>query len=117
MTTLRQHLTERRKNRIIYAMDDQAPLVDYADLGRRFKAARILAGHESVTAGCDAIADQTGLHIPHRAMYAIEKGEQHPSIEQYMAVLMTYRPPYGGDFLLPAFRDDVRKALRPDGAH
>ena len=65
-------------------------VVDYADLGRRVKAARIIAGHESVAAGCEAIRERTDLDIPVRTMYAIEKGAHSVTIEQYVAILAGY---------------------------
>lgn len=89
------------------------PLVDKLTLGRIFRAARIYAGLDSVSGAAQAIKEKTGLEVSDRTIYAVERGEQLPSIEQFMAFLITYSPPRGGDFLLEAFREDVRQALRP----
>lgn len=93
---------------------ENTPLVDKETLGRIFRSARIYAGLDSVAEAAQRIQEATGLHVSERSMYAIERGEQLPSVDQFMAFLITYQPPGRGDFLLPAFRDDVRAALRPD---
>lgn len=90
------------------------PILNGTEFGRRAKAARVLAGCDSVKEAVDLIQSESGVHIHPRTLYAIERGEQTPTIEQFMAILIGYKPPAYGDFFVPAFREDVQRAIRPE---
>lgn len=88
------------------------PLIDLVVFGRLVRAARIIAGFESVKAAADAVRERTGITISDRTLYAIERGEQEPTITQLVAFAMAFNPPGGQVFFAQAYRDDVRVMLR-----
>lgn len=82
-------------------------LVDLEILGRRLRAARIAAGYDSVKDVAAALEDQLGVVIPDRTVYAIERGEQMPSLAQFVALGYVYNPPGGDAFFSPAFDERI----------
>lgn len=78
-------------------------LVDLRAFGRRLRSARILAGYDTVALAALAIFELTGVSISDRTFYAIERGEQMPSLEQFMAFTITFKPPYMWQYWNPAF--------------
>jgi DNA-binding XRE family transcriptional regulator len=86
-------------------------LVDPEVLGRRLRAARIVAGCDRVA---DAVAEvkELGVGLSERTLYAIERGEQLPSIEQYAGLVLVYGAHGGIPDLVPAFRPDVVEAMK-----
>lgn len=58
------------------------PIFDRHTYGRLARAARIIAGHDRVEDAAVAITERTGLDLSSRTLYAIERGEQEPSIRQ-----------------------------------
>lgn len=87
--------------------DEQAPLIDTREFGRRAKAARILAGYDSVKDAVFALQDRMGVAISPRQMYAIERGDHMPSVDQFLAIIWGYRPPGFTAFFSTAFREDI----------
>ena len=83
------------------------PLVDSEEFGRRVRAARILARCDRVADACALIEERTGLHMSERTLYAIERGEQAVSLEQFTAIAYGLRPPGGNVFFTPTLRSDV----------
>ena len=77
-------------------------LMDPVIYGRRLRAARIMAGYDRVVDLVDALARKTGVHVSERTAYAIERGEQLPGIDFFMAVIITLNIEEGIDFFLPA---------------
>lgn len=88
-----------------------APLVDRVQMGRLFRAARILAGHDRVEDAVRAVKAATGLQVSSRTWYALERGEQPVTMDQMLAAAITFRPPTGVGFFRDAVRDDVKKYL------
>lgn len=88
-----------------------APMIDAAVVGRRLRAARIMVGHDRVSDACREITKATGAPISERTLYAIERGEQLPTLEQLTAIVMTLDPPGGWAYLMPAYRPDVVEYL------
>lgn len=87
------------------------PLIDPIVYGRLVKAARIMAGYDRVTDAAAGVTRKTGVKMSDRTLYSIERGSHVPSIEQYMALLLTYSPPTGDGFFMQCFREDVRERL------
>lgn len=92
-------------------------LVDRDTLGRMLRAARTIAGFERVADAAHAITEQTGVHFSDRTLYALERGEQSMSLEQFFAVLMTYPTPNGPFFYFKAYRPDLQKMLAAGGTY
>lgn len=88
-----------------------APLVDGKQYGRLLRAARIVAGFDRVEDAAHAVQEMTGVHLTARSLYALERGEQRPTVEVFFAVLMTYRPPGATRFFMGALRDDLQNYL------
>lgn len=85
------------------------PLVDRAQMGRLFRAARIVAGYDRVEDAAAAVQDLSGTHISARTLYALERGEQALTLEHFIGVLLTFRPPGNAGFFLSGFRQDVQR--------
>ena len=71
------------------------PLVDPRAYGRLVRAARILAGFDRVEDASRAIEERTGVTVSTRTLYAIERGEQTTTMEQFAAIAITFDPPSG----------------------
>lgn len=87
-------------------------LVDKEVLGRLIRAARIAAGYESVADAATAIRNNVGDGMSDRTLYAIERGEQSVTLDQFMAILMTFNAPSGPFFYFNAYRQDLQEFLR-----
>lgn len=82
-------------------------IFDRSVYGRLVRAARIIAGHDSVADASKAITEITGLTFSDRTIYALERGEQEPTVAQYMALTLAYRPPGGLVFWEAAFAPEI----------
>lgn len=87
------------------------PIVDRAQMGRLFRASRIVAGFDNVEAAAQAMTERTGMKISARTLYALERGEQMFSLDVVLAAAMTYGPPQGFAFFRGALRPDIIAAL------
>lgn len=87
------------------------PLLDASVVGRRLRGARIVAGFDRVQDACVAI-HELGVSLSERTLYAIERGEQLPSWEQMIALMMVYDPPGGMRYTEPALRADAQEWFR-----
>lgn len=87
------------------------PLIDPMVVGRRLRGSRIVAGYDRVSDACRAIRAVSGVPISERSLYAIERGEQLPNFEQLAGIVMTFDPPGGWGYLMPAFRQDLVEYL------
>lgn len=85
------------------------PLVDKVQMGRLIRAARIVAGYDRVDDAAEAISEMTGTTMSSRTLYALERGEQTISLEQMIAVVMTFRPPGDIVFFEGGTRPDVQQ--------
>lgn len=88
-------------------MMTRSPIVDPIVLGRRLRGARIVAGFDRVTDACKNVALTSGVTISERTLYAVERGQQLPSLDQFFALLMTYDPEGATMYAVPALRADV----------
>lgn len=88
-------------------MDTDEPIFDRCVFGRLLRAARIIAGYESVAEAAAKISETTGVQISDRTLYALERGEQDPTAPQFLAVAVTYRPPAGESYWQSCMRADV----------
>lgn len=93
-------------------MTNGSVIFDRETYGRLVRAARIIAGFDRVEDAAVAIRDTVGFEVSTRSLYAIERGEQEPSIHQYIAIAMTFRPPGGPAYWDTALREDVRDYFR-----
>ena len=83
------------------------PFIDPITLGRLFRAARIMAGYSNVSALADALVERTGVQISARTIYAIERGTQVSTVDQFLALAYTLHPPGGVRFFHAAYRIDL----------
>jgi hypothetical protein len=84
------------------------PIFDGVVYGRLLRAARIIAGFDTVKDCLAHIHERTGLALSERTLYAIERGEQTPTVEQYFAFAIACQPPGGLAYWESAFNDQVR---------
>lgn len=68
---------------------------DRAAFGRLVRAARVIAGIDTVAELSELIARRSNVHLSERTLYAIERGEQDVTVIQYIAIVMTLDPPGG----------------------
>jgi transcriptional regulator with XRE-family HTH domain len=83
------------------------PIFDRHTYGRLLRAARIIAGYDRVEDVPPAILEATGVELSARTIYALERGEQEPTATQFLALVMTLRPPAGETYWQSALRADV----------
>ncbi len=87
---------------------DTEPIFDQHTYGRLARAARIIAGHDRVEDAAQAIHERLGVEISARSLYAIERGEQMPTITQYFAIVLAFTPPGGANYWDSAFSEPVQ---------
>lgn len=92
-------------------------MFDPVAYGRLARAARIIAGHDRVEDAAHAIAELTGVEISARTVYAIERGEQSPSVEQYVALSLAYRPPGGPGYWDGSLSPEAQAFFRERNTH
>lgn len=92
--------------------DEIRPLIDLKEFGKRLKAARILAGHETVKTGAAHLRERTGITISDRTVYSLERGEHMPTVEQYFAILIAYAPPGFLSYWEPCYSEPVLDLIR-----
>jgi hypothetical protein len=85
-------------------------LIDLAVFGRHLRAARILAGFDTVAAAAEHISEEAGISLSERSLGAMERGEQMPSMEQFVAIAFVLNPPGGGSYWMPMLRPDLAAA-------
>jgi transcriptional regulator with XRE-family HTH domain len=85
--------------------------IDLAELGRRLRAARTIAGYDRMTDLATAIEDISGVSVSARSLYAIERGEQMPSFEQVVCIMAALPDSEQRLFVEPAIRDDISARL------
>ena len=93
--------------------DAQAPhnVVDPVIFGRRLRALRIITGYDRVADFANDLRRITGVEVSDRTVYAVERGEQPPTLDFYFAALYVLKPPEGPLYFMPALRGDVADAL------
>lgn len=91
---------------------ESGALLDPAALGRAVRAARVLAGHENIASVTARMRDELGVSVSDRTLYAIERGEQLPSWELVIALILVLEPPGGARFFWSAIRQEhVRRFM------
>lgn len=85
-------------------------ILDAIVFGRRLRALRILNGYDRATDFVAVLRSQYGVDMSERSLYAVERGEQSPSLELFFATVTMLKPEVA--FFAPAFREDVMTTLR-----
>ena len=85
-------------------------VVDKVVFGRRLRAARILHGFDRVTEFTNILRSRYGVDVTDRSVYAIERGEQMPHLDFFVAALALLNPDRG--YFFPSIRGDVVEALK-----
>lgn len=86
-------------------------IFDVHAYGRLLRAARIIAGYPRVEDVPPIILERTGVEMSPRTIYALERGEQTPTVPQYMALTVTLTPPTGLAYWEPCFSDTIRALI------
>ncbi len=94
--------------------DPQQPMtplnvVDTVLFGRRLRSLRILRGFDRVSDFTVLLRTRYGISISDRSAYAIERGEQMPGLDFYIAVACALEA--DRDYFSPAFRADCQAFL------
>lgn len=90
-------------------------ILDRVVFGRRLRAARVISGFDRVGQLTHVLRSKYGIDISDRSIYAIERGEQMPHLDFFLAVCVALDvpPTYFG----PATRQDVHEwTLKKMGA-
>lgn len=85
-------------------------VVDKVVFGRRLRALRVLNGFDRVTDFVILIRSRYGVDVSDRTVYAIERGEQMPHLDFFVACLAMLNPQKG--YFFPMVRGDVVEALK-----
>lgn len=88
-------------------MQPSQGILDPAALGRRLRAGRILQSFDSAGQLSSEILRQTGVVLPERQLWKIERGEALPTLEQAFAIVLTLEPHNGIHYLAGALRSDL----------
>lgn len=85
-------------------------IVDKVAFGRRLRAQRILMGFDRVTELVHVLRSRYGIDVSDRTVYALERGEQMPDLDFFLAVCaaLDVHPNY----FMPAIRQDVANLFR-----
>lgn len=75
-----------------------------------------MAGHDRVEDAAKAITEATGVSMSARTLYALERGEQAITLEHYLAVAITFRPPSPMAFFVRGYREDVQRMVAELGS-
>jgi transcriptional regulator with XRE-family HTH domain len=91
--------------------DDLGPqsVLDLATFGRRLRALRVLAGYDRASDFTAVLRSRYGVDVHDRTLYAIERGEQSPTMAFVLACVGALRPPL--NWFAPAIRKDVLETL------
>ena len=79
-------------------------IVDPVIFGRRLRAQRILQGFDRMSDFTEKLRRQYGVEVSDRTVYAIERGEQLPHIDFYVAAVCALKVDRG--YFLAAIRGD-----------
>jgi hypothetical protein len=83
------------------------------ELGKRLRGARTVAGFESMREVNKQLDRVFGVTYSERGLLAIERGEQMPTFDQFLTLILLYDPPGGIEFFFgsirPEFSDDFKR--------
>ena len=85
-------------------------VIDKVAFGRRLRAARIINGYDRVGDFTTILRSKYGVDVSDRTVYAIERGEQMPHLDFFVASLALLNPDTG--YFFPAIRGDVVEGLK-----
>jgi len=88
----------------------EAP-VDPVLLGRRLRSVRVLHGYSRMTDLAAAINETCGFEVSARTLYAIERGEQLPSLDQLSCLAAVLAPEWNDAAVMSAVREDIRERI------
>lgn len=90
-----------------------ANIVDKVVFGRRLRAARVMHGYDRMADFAADIRRRYGVEVSDRTVYAIERGEQMPHLDFFIAAMAALQTPY--NYFWPAIRREVVDELRQLG--
>lgn len=85
-------------------------VIDKVVFGRRLRALRVLNGFDRMSDFASLLRSRYGVDVSDRTVYAIERGEQMPHLDFFVAVLALLNPDKG--YFHPMLRGDVNEALK-----
>ena len=85
-------------------------VVDCVVFGRRLRALRIMEGFDRAGDFTSVLRPQFGVDVSDRTLYAIERGEQMPHFDFFVAAVTVLH--VGLSYFFPALRADVVDRIR-----
>lgn len=85
-------------------------IIDKVVFGRRLRAQRVLNGYDRVGQLTQILRSRYGVDVSDRTIYAIERGEQMPHLDFFVAVLDLLKPDRG--YFFPMIRGDIVESLK-----
>ena len=89
--------------------DTPEPVLDPAVFGRDLRSLRIRRGYDRAADFTALLRHKYGVEVSDRTLYAIERGEQAPRLDFYLAALAALEAEPG--YFRPAVRDDAAERL------
>ncbi|WP_302962442.1 helix-turn-helix domain-containing protein [uncultured Adlercreutzia sp.] len=92
-------------------MAKENSVIDWEAYGVLLKAARLANGYTRGRALAEAVAEQTGMAVSERTIYALEDASRAPSADIFLAlqqVLPELRDP---EYLKPVFKNESIKVV------
>lgn len=85
------------------------------ELGKRLRGARTVAGFESMKVVNKELEHRFGITYSERGLLAIERGDQMPTFDQFLTLILLYDPPGGIQFFFgsirPEYADDFKRVF------
>jgi transcriptional regulator with XRE-family HTH domain len=88
---------------------DPKPVLDPKVFGRDLRSLRIRRGYDRAPDFTGLLRHKYGVEVSDRTLYAIERGEQMPRLDFYLAALAALEAETG--YFKPAVRADVAERL------
>lgn len=85
-------------------------VIDLVVFGRRLRALRVIEGYDRVDELVTVLRSRYGVDVSARTVYAIERGEQMPHLDFFIACLAIFNQPY--DYFWPAVRYEVIEEIK-----
>lgn len=90
-------------------MSGSQPILDPVAFGLELRLLRMRRGYARPQGLADVMKQQHGIEVSERTMWAIERGEQMPTLDLLLALLVSLR--VGLDHFYPTFNRQVVEAL------